>query len=192
MIVVGIDPSLTATGVAVIDLDDVLAPAVHVVSSKPTGDTITDRLDRISRLVDGILDAAGLDRLNLPVTGGPQARVVIEAPAYSSRIGHQHDRSGLWWVLVDWCRAAKVPVVEVPPAVRAKYATGKGNATKGAVIDATARRFPHVDTRGDDNACDALWLAAIGAHLAGTPVVDLPVTHRDALARVTPPKEWKP
>ena len=54
------------------------------------------------------------------------------------------------------------------------------------------RRFPHVDTRGDDNACDALWLAAIGAHLTGAPVLDLPVTHRDALARITPPKEWKP
>ena len=184
MIVVGIDPSLAATGVAVIDLDDGLAPEVTTIRTSPGAESLTARRRRLMHILTEATRAAIYSH---------DTRVVIESPSLGQgRQGGTLDRHGLYWLLVDHLLAHDVPVVAVPPAVRAKYATGKGNATKGAVIDATARRFPHVDTRGDDNACDALWLAAIGAHLAGTPVVDLPVTHRDALARVTPPKEWKP
>ena len=77
----------------------------------------------------------------------------------------------------------RVPVAEVAPACLKRYATGKGNAAKGLVIEATTRRLPHVDTAGDDNRCDAAWLAAMGLeHLTGVSVV--PELHRTALAAV--------
>jgi crossover junction endodeoxyribonuclease RuvC len=80
-----------------------------------------------------------------------------------------------------------IPVLEVAPSVIKKYATGKGNANKGAVIEATARRMPWLLTAGDDNACDAAWAMAIGCALLGQPVVDVPKLHQDALTKLRLP-----
>lgn len=41
------------------------------------------------------------------------------------------------------------------PAEIKKHATGKGNASKDAVLEAARNRWPHV---ADDNEADALWL----------------------------------
>lgn len=116
--------------------------------------------------------------------------VVVEGPSLGqARQSGVHDRSGLWWLLVDWCLEYGHQVVEVPPAVLKKYATGKGNANKGAMVDATARRFPEVDTgSGDDNRCDALWLAAMGLDQLGRPLTLMPAAQRAALERVAWPE----
>ena len=83
--------------------------------------------------------------------------------------------------------ASGVEVLPVPPAVRAKYATGKGNAGKDEVLLAASRRYPHAPIVGNDDA-DAVVLAAIGARMLGEPIEDsLPKTHLDALARLSLP-----
>jgi crossover junction endodeoxyribonuclease RuvC len=112
------------------------------------------------------------------------ALVVIEQPAFSRQTGHMHDRSGLWWLVVNELHSYEFPVVEVTPGSLKKYATGSGTATKHAVVDATARRFPDIDTAADDNRCDALWLAAMGYDHLGHPIVTVPAAHRAALAKV--------
>lgn len=184
MIVLGIDPSLTATGLAVIDLDDILAPEVHTIASRP-GDLpgINGRVQRQARICRQLLDLA-----TVALHQGPPL-VVIEQPAYSSRTGHQHDRSGLWWRIVDRLLEHQADVVEVTPTSRARYATGKGNASKDQVLLAVAKRYPHVDV-ANNNEADALVLAAMGADLAGRPLVDLPATHRTALDKVVVPSGW--
>jgi crossover junction endodeoxyribonuclease RuvC len=73
------------------------------------------------------------------------------------------------------------------PNARALYATGKGNAAKGAVIDAVTRRFPDWATEGNDNAADAVALMAAGRDWLGHPITDLPKTHRAALDKATWP-----
>lgn len=76
------------------------------------------------------------------------------------------------------------PIVIITPSQRAKYATGKGNASKDAVLLAVARRYPTVEVT-DNNEADALVLAAMIARLAGRPIeTSLPQTHLDALAKV--------
>ena len=95
------------------------------------------------------------------------ALVVIEGPAYSSRVGHAHDRSGLWWLLVEHLTRQGFAVVEVTPGGLKKYATGKGTADKGAMIDAAVRCFPGVETKGQADRVDALWLAAMGLDWLG-------------------------
>lgn len=187
-LIVGIDPSLTSTGVAVIDTSDVLDVHTATITSAPSGPSPLERLTRISGLVDGVIAAAG-PALDINTTA--PRRVVIEAPAYSSRSGSQHDRSGLWWVLVDFARASGALLLEVPPTTRAKYAAGRGNAGKDEVLLAVERRYPHVGIAGNDQA-DALALAAIGARLAGCPIEphDPPKSHLDALSRLDVPKGW--
>lgn len=185
MIVLGIDSSLTATGLAIVDLDDILAPEVHTIASKP-GDLpgIDGRVQRQARICRQLLDHATVAFLD-----AEPPLVVIEQPAYSSRTGHQHDRSGLWWRIIDRLLERQANIVEASPTSRARYATGKGNASKDEVLLAVARRYPHVDV-SNNNEADALVLAAMGADLAGRPLVDLPATHRTALDKITVPSGW--
>lgn len=170
--VVGVDLSLSATGMS----DG--ARTWLIRSTGHRGDTLLDRHERLAAL------ACQVER-DVRVSGADL--VVIEGPSLG--VGRQsgtHDRAGLWWLVVHRLGVAGVPVVEVPPAALKKYATGKGNANKGAVIDATARRFPNVDTGADDNRCDALWLAAMGLdQLTGSGAV--PAAQRAGLAKVAWP-----
>ena len=175
MRVIGLDLSLTATGFALIEDDTI---TVRTITSKPHGDSLADRQARLHNLVADLLLA------HLPID--PIDLVVIEQPAFSRTTGHHHDRSGLWWLVVDaiwgW-REEITPMAEVSPTTLKKYATGKGNAAKDTVLLATARRFPHVDLR-DNNMADALWLAAMGARHLGSPIDDMPKAHLAAMDAV--------
>lgn len=172
--IVGIDPSLTGTGIAIITDGQV---ALHTLTSKgAAGDTLAQRRLRISRLrraIEGVI-YPGVDLL------------VIEAPAFSRTAGHMHDRSGLWWMLVDTALSSYVPVAEVTPTTRARYATGKGNASKDAVLLAVARRYPHIEV-GNNNEADALVLGAMGARWLGQPIDHLPLAQAEAIAKVAWP-----
>lgn len=102
----------------------------------------------------------------------------------ASKFGHPHDRSGLWWLVVA---QLQVPVMEVPPSIRMKYATGKGQAQKDDVLTFVLRRYPEIEFRGNDQA-DALVLAAIGRRVMQAPIEEfLPQSHLDALNKVRLP-----
>ncbi|NUW45584.1 hypothetical protein [Nonomuraea rhodomycinica] len=137
-----------------------------------------EREPAITRLADRITDFIGPD-VNL---------VVIEAPAYSRHGGGAHERAGLWWRIVHRLHGWEIPVVEVLPNLRSIYATGKHNARKTEVVDAVARRWPSWQTRGDDNAADAVVLMALGLHHLGAPLCDMPAKNRTALDRVAWPE----
>ncbi|MET8864641.1 hypothetical protein ABZW11_17025 [Nonomuraea sp. NPDC004580] len=171
--VVGLDISLTGTGIA---------------CSAGWCDAIG--LPGITSLPLARRDAA-LDQLAYDITqhiGPTTGLVVIEAPAYSRSGGGAHERSGLWWRVVHRLLRWDIPVVEVNPGHRSTYATGKGNASKTAVVDAVARRWPAWQTHGDDNAADAVVLMAMGLDALGHPLVDLPKAQRDALTKITWPE----
>lgn len=185
MIILGIDPSLTGTGLARIDTDDRLyADTVTITSKGSKGAGLPERHRRLASLAHrDIADCA----LGIHYADGRTADlVVIEAPSLGqARQGGTLDRHGLWWLLIDRLYTLRIAVATVTPAARAKYATGKGNAGKDTVLLEVARRFPHVDVQ-NNNEADALILAAMGARWAGTPIDEMPKTHTDALAKV----EW--
>lgn len=155
----GIDPSLTSTGLAYIDGDDIHVGLAR--SAGHRGDSIAQRSQRIVGLADQVASW-------WPVILGPNAAtadlIVIEGPTPGTRGGSVWDRAGLWWRIVDALPVKKVAVV--PPATRAKWATGKGNADKAAIAAVAARLCPHVDLRSSDMA-DALVLALMGLHALG-------------------------
>lgn len=165
--VVGVDLSLTSTGLA--------APAGldTLLSRGRKGDGLDSRGSRLREIRDGVLDwCTGADL------------VVIEAPSYGPGHGSKHDRSGLWWLVVTRLMSWESTVIaEVPPANRAKYATGKGNAAKDQVLAAVVRRFPMFEI-DDNNQADALVLMAMGLDHLGWPLVVMPDLHRSALAAI--------
>lgn len=175
---VGLDLSLTATGIAVIEhRPSGLSVDLHSVGSKGhKGDTLKGRHARLDDLRDRIMrhvDGADL--------------VVIEGPSFGAqRQGGTHDRAGLWWMVMDalhlWDTGAAA-VAEVPPATLKKYLTGKGNAGKDEVLLAVARRYADIDVRTNDQA-DALGLAAMGARHLGHPIDDLPKLNLSAMDAV--------
>lgn len=168
MRVLGIDTSLTGTGLARPD------GSLYTVKSNPSGGAVADRHDRLTAIVQTVVDGAIALEL-----------AVIEQPAYSRNAGSMHDRSGLWWLVVHRLFDLGVPVLEVPPTSLKKYATGKGTATKGDMRMALYKRAG-LDI-GDDNQVDAWWLRALGHDFTGHPLVELPEANRSALAKLLTP-----
>ena len=166
VIAVGIDPSLTCTGVSLVDT---ATGATTVHSLATTGrKTATlrerhTRIVRIARWVEGTV--------TVPDVGV----VAIERLSFGQSAGAHHDRSGLWWMIVD--ALAGHQVIEVSPKSLKKYATGTGNAGKDAVLLAVSRRYPGVAITNNDEA-DALVLAAMAARAMGHPLeASLPQAH---------------
>lgn len=177
MIAVGIDLSLTSTGIARIESDDPI-PWLATVTSNGTHDaTLLERAERIEELTERIVHVVTND--------GLPSLVVVEGPSYGQhRQSGQHDRAGLWWSVASALTRRGVALVEVAPAARMKYATGVGNAKKDAVLAATIRRYRTAVITGNDEA-DALILAAMGARALGGPVeTSLPERNRAAMDKV--------
>ncbi|MFG1997897.1 hypothetical protein ACGFNU_01965 [Spirillospora sp. NPDC048911] len=117
--------------------------------------------------------------------------VVVEGPSYGSGTGRRerghHERAGLWWLVTYGLWARDVPFAVVPPAAVKRYATGRGQATKDAVLLAAARRYPRVPIESNDEA-DALILLAMGLDHLGRPLAEVPKSHRAAVASVAWPE----
>jgi crossover junction endodeoxyribonuclease RuvC len=94
--------------------------------------------------------------------------------------------AGLSWLVRYRLWKASAPVALVPPSKVKLYATGKGQGADKLAMVRAAERFPGVEIE-DDNAADALWLAAMGARHLGMPVDDVPQAHAAALMGVTWP-----
>jgi Holliday junction resolvasome RuvABC endonuclease subunit len=166
--VVGIDASLTATGLA-----STAGWCDTVGLKNVTTLPLAARLAVVDQLAEQILTAVGTPDL-----------AVIEVPAFSRSGAGTLERSALWWAVVRSLHRRDIPVAEVFTGTRMRYATGKGSAAKTAIVDAVARRLPMFATGGDDNRCDAVVLCAMGADHLGHPLAVMPATHRAALAAV--------
>lgn len=153
-VAVGIDPSLTCTGLAIINTVTGEITTRRVRTSN-TGSSLRDRRDRIREAISGILAP-------IPTRVGV---TVIETPSHRQQYGAQNERVALFWWLVDQLMA-RGPVVEVAPPQRAKLATGSGRAGKDDVVAAIRAAHPGVPIP-DDNVADALALADAGAHWLG-------------------------
>ncbi|WP_103348965.1 hypothetical protein [Amycolatopsis sp. CA-128772] len=166
--VIGIDPSLTRTGLARLTVADPRhAAASRAESPRWTAETVTrPSAGHTNDTVEQRNARLGAIARDVVAWSTPATLVVIEGPSYGSAFaGAAWDRAGLWWHIVSRVIAHGVPVAVVPPRTRAKWVTGNGNADKRAVYDAVAQLWGgswSPSRPGDDNEADALVLASMG------------------------------
>lgn len=175
MRIVGLDLSLTATGVAVLQwrAGDVFVETFTLKSKGKADDNLLARDARLRALSGHVVQSVG-----------PAGLVVIEQPAFSQTGGSHHDRSGLWWLTVNALHERGITVAEVSPTTLKKYVTGKGNASKMDVMAKMIRLMPEVEI-ANDNEADALGLALMGARRYDEPVEpSLPLVNLEAMEKV--------
>jgi Holliday junction resolvasome RuvABC endonuclease subunit len=168
--VVGLDLSLTATGVA--------WPAGETGTLTPTRTgmaRLADLRDRILAICDPGIGVEGVADL-----------VAVEGYSFGSRHSQAHALGELGGVVRLALWEAGVPFVDVAPALLKKYATGHGNAPKEQVLAAAIRRLGYQGH--DHNQADAAWLRAVALDAYGHPPTAMPEAHRQALAKVAWPE----
>ncbi|WP_235567717.1 hypothetical protein [Lysobacter sp. Root690] len=84
---------------------------------------------------------------------GPISTVYFEEVRRHKGVDAAHAYGGFMAQLTAWCERHAVPYQGVPVGTIKKFATGKGNANKDAMIEA-AKRWGHAPA--DDNEADAL------------------------------------
>jgi Holliday junction resolvasome RuvABC endonuclease subunit len=175
--VVGIDLSLTGTGLAAVGTLTVGGSAdLAVRTIKSTGrkdDTLRQRRERIYQIASSVARFAQGAQL-----------AVIEGPSFMSKGGSNWDRAGLWWSVVDLLMLEPIDIAVAPPTVVKKFAAGKGNADKTAVAGGIVRLWGERCSASNDNEYDALTLATMGAQRLGIPGVPTRAHHEAALASV--------
>lgn len=163
--VVGIDLSLTATGIA-------LSDGTYTIKSKP----MDDRLERVKRIWDEVYKYLSSPDI-----------IVLEHYSFGSKGRAVFDIAEMGGI-VRWELSGRgYPVAEVSPSSLKLYGAGKGNADKIAMAVSASKRagmeFPN------DNECDAWWLRQMGlAYYGGAVPVQVPERHKEALAAVDWPR----
>jgi hypothetical protein len=180
--VIGLDLSLTGTGIAGDGWADTLSPPPRRAAHRDKKDKVRDQQLRTAYNHERIawIRGALVDRY----LHGVQL-VVMEGLAFDA---HDTDRqnAGLSWMVRHLLWGKGIPYALVPPATLKQFVTGTGAAGKDLMRELVADWFPWF--AGDDNAADATGLMAMGhAHMGApfSPVLDL---QRVALSNVVWPE----
>lgn len=165
--IVGVDASLTSTGVVALEKDKVYP---YTIQRKSTG---VERLIEIREIVRAEIVSADI--------------VVIEGYAFA-RANQAHQIGELGGVLRVMFHEEKIKYIEAAPSAVKKFATGKGNAKKEDVVLSVYKRWGKEFKTNDET--DAFVLAKIGeAWLKGTK--GLTVFQRDVVAALADRKKGK-
>lgn len=164
--VIGIDQSLTSTGLAVTSGPDLLPLLIRVRPKLRGHERLSLILSEVERHAEGC-DLA-----------------VIEGLAFGAKGSALLDLAGLQWMIRHYLWQMQIPYAVVSPYERAKFITGRAGADKDEVLAAAIHRFPPDTGIMSNDAADALVLAAMGCEWLGEPVVELPAAQREVIHSV--------
>lgn len=178
-LVVGVDPSLTSAGVAI--LKD--GQPVHVSHHGFSGEKRPSWQFRSRRI------RYVCSKVMATMTERPDLVVIEGLPEHGRILPSTLDRAGLWHGLYAALDHRDLPVAVMNPKTLKKWVTGaeaeedgNGNADKRDIIAAVGKWWPGV-AKGDDEH-DALALAATGALHLGDPLpFEVKERHHTALEK---------
>lgn len=184
--ILGVDTSLTGTGLCLIEVapgsakDDLAGvlrrwsgQCVTVKAPKPTADKSKRAMARrVNALIAQIRDVFAEDKPDL---------VSMEALAWGARGEGVWVLPWIWGEVIKLCEEFDVPLIIPATSQVKKYATGKGNAPKDAVVPAVLKRWPELDP-ANNNEGDAATAGAIGCHYLGFPLTEPTTFQADVIA----------
>jgi crossover junction endodeoxyribonuclease RuvC len=161
-LIIGIDPSLTSTGIVVLRGNKV--ELAVTTKNKPALGTI----ERVRLIYERIVDIQ--ENLSDGEKWQAPDLIVIEGFSYGSKGRSVFDIAYLGWRIreeLEWLKEQdNIPWLEVPPSQLKKFATGQGNANKEIILQQVYKRWGVEFS--DNNQADAYVLAQIGrAYLGG-------------------------
>jgi len=166
-LVMGIDPSLTETGV--IFLRNGKVEASHLIKTKKNGDTPTTELTRLQEIVLEIVFL--LDKYKPKV-------VVIEGIAFMARnTTSLAQLCGLNYMIRDICFRNYVTYIVTPTGLK-KFITGKGNCKKELILLEIYKRYKI--SFNNNNSADGFSLAKIGEAILN-PEIKLTVPQKEVI-----------
>lgn len=166
---IGLDLSLTSTGVAI-------GRATWAIATKGLRDE-----ERLVYIRDLFLDAIN----DLEPEPNTVFVVFLEGYSFASRNSHAHALGELGGVIRVALHEAGIPFVEVPPTCRAKFATGKGNASKSEVVSAISAKTGLLwEGPGNEDRCDAWILQEMGYTILGQSAMTWPAKNLEALQKL--------
>jgi crossover junction endodeoxyribonuclease RuvC len=160
---VGIDPS-TKTGLVIIDKQG------NIINTQDVTTKVKEDPQRFSDLAEKIIDELE-----------PNDCIFIEGFSYGSKGAGVSFQYGLGWIIRHMLLERGYEYTEVPPTSVKKFATGKGNAKKDAMVLPIFKHwgFEH----SSDNVRDAYVLARMAKGIYDSS--NLTEYQKDALKKVT-------
>lgn len=143
---IGIDPSFTCTGVAVLNAAGAVE-TTYQIKVRAVGNYISRGLEIVKDLRD-IYDSHSPTGVAIEGYGGTTFNLV---PMVT-----------LGTLIRKHLLGCKVPYIDVPPSSLKMFATGKGNSAKQVVMKEVFKRWGY-DSNSDD-VCDAFVLAKMAYH----------------------------
>jgi len=160
--VLGIDQSLTSTGLAGVDWAYSLKTPASLISGH-------ERLAKIEREIFNLVDT------------GPVRVAVIERPAYGAVGNAKTQLAGLFTLITHLLWELGIPYAVVTSTNLKKFVTGNGKATKQDMIKTVSSYFPELGKLDSDQA-DAHGLVQMGHAYYYTPLLPLRKEQIEALA----------
>jgi len=165
---IGIDQSFTSTAVVIMDAKDDRYLDSCIISTKKVKDDRLDKIYRARYISDQLISF--INQISKEYDATIQ-RVNIEGIGFGARGNVTRDLAGLQYMMIDAIinRLDTNPGVIAPTSLK-KFATGKGNADKASVMDATPEYLKLVFLRTYKKAslndfCDAYWLCKMDSVL---------------------------
>ena len=188
MRILGVDTSLTGTGLARIDLatwppsnpprqdDELVVFTADTATVAAPGPTKDKSKRAMCRRVNALLD-----QIEWCFTDDEKPDAMgIEALAYGAKGASAWVLPWIFGRVIELAEKYDVPLTVVSTAGRAKFATGKGNADKETVLLAAARAVPQAEVT-NNNEADALIVGAVVCQRLGLPILPVTQYRRDVI-----------
>lgn len=183
--VIGIDPSLTGTAVAVIKYKDGSLVCVQTFTTEKKD---FHRLERTCYIRNSVLRTIMKYREGM-------APVFIEGYGFGCKGRAVFDLAGLGDAIrLSLVEFMGIAFYEIPPTLLKKFITGKGNSAKNIMLEKVYRKYgTGSETLLDDNQVDAFALAKFGRDFLkwkdGTPAKNC---SKECFKKVGTPEKFDP
>lgn len=156
---IGIDLSLTGTGICILENEKIVD--TKLIKSKKEGDTPTDEIIRMYSIVEEVVEEFLIYNSKEEISVD---LVLLEGISYMSKNTTALSQlSGLSYMVRSELFRNDIPFVIVAPSSLKKFITGKGNSPKDIIMMEIYKGWGETIT--DNNKADAFGLAMIGQYL---------------------------